>query len=58
MDKIYFLILNFRTRKETQNCINSIEKLEKAGYESRIVVIDNASGDGSYEQREFMYRVL
>lgn len=56
MDKIYFLILNFRTRKETQNCINSIEKLEKAGYESRIVVIDNASGDGSYEYLKNVYK--
>ena len=56
MDKIYFLILNYRTTKETQNCINSIEKLEKAGYESKIVVIDNASGDGSYEYLKNVYK--
>lgn len=55
MKKIYFLILNYKTKNETENCINTIQKLEITGYEVNIVVIDNASGDDSYEYLKKLY---
>lgn len=46
--KIAISIINYRTRDLTLNCVRSV--LEDAGaLDVRIVVVDNASGDGSIE---------
>lgn len=47
--KFCFIILHYKTADDTIECINSIENLEEALY---IVVIDNASNNGSIEKVE------
>ena len=42
------IIVNYKTKELTKDCVNSIfEKTE--GIEYEVVIVDNASGDGSYE---------
>lgn len=55
MSVIAFLILNYRTLNETIRCINTIENLDSYGMQKKIIVVDNASGDGSYEQLRSLY---
>ena len=43
------LIVNWNTRERTLACINSIRKFVPAQEKVQIIVIDNASGDGSVE---------
>ena len=47
MSKFTFLILNYNTSKETEECIRSIEKLKQDGDKIQIVVVDNDSKDDS-----------
>lgn len=47
--KFCFIILHYKTAEDTIECINSIETLEE---EAHIVVIDNASDNGSIEEVE------
>ena len=43
-----FVILHFKTAEDTKLCIESIERLDTP-HEVRIIVVDNASGNGSVE---------
>ncbi len=44
MDKtIFFLILNYNTFQETENCIRTIREMDEVPYKKHIVVVDNAS---------------
>lgn len=48
MEKVYIIILNYRGWRDTIECLESVLKLDYSDFQ--IVVIDNASGDGSLEQ--------
>lgn len=50
MEKVYIIILNYRGWRDTIECLESVLKLDYPHFQ--IVVIDNASGDGSLEQIE------
>lgn len=56
MGKVYFIILNFNTQKETIQCINSIKKLDNCGLQVEILIIDNCSTDFSYEGLFDLYK--
>ncbi|MDF2505028.1 glycosyltransferase family 2 protein, partial [Clostridium sp.] len=46
--KVFIVILNFNSFKDTKECLLSLQKLEYSNYE--IIVVDNSSTDGSYEK--------
>ena len=48
MTDLSIIILNYKTKKLTLDCINSVVKNSK-GISLEIIVIDNASNDGSVE---------
>jgi hypothetical protein len=50
MKKVYIIILNYKGWRDTIECLESVLKLDYPHFQ--IVVIDNASGDGSLEQIE------
>lgn len=56
MEKIYFIILNYNTAEETKGCIDSIKRMDFAGYEMRIIIIDNCSTDDSFEKLLLLYK--
>jgi GT2 family glycosyltransferase len=43
MKKIFISILNFNSRNETIDCLNSIKKIKIEGFSVTVVLIDNAS---------------
>jgi hypothetical protein len=45
--RIGIVILNFNTKIEILDCLDSVFKLKKNGYEISVLVVDNASSDGS-----------
>ncbi len=56
MKKIFIIILNFNGKADTIACLETLQELRimnssagEAGYELRIVVVDNGSTDGSVE---------
>lgn len=49
-----FLILHYKTTQQTIACVNSILALENS-QEVRIMLVDNASNDGSFEELERLY---
>lgn len=49
MKKIFIIILNWNGKKDTLECLDSLGELRSMNYESRIVVVDNGSDDGSVE---------
>lgn len=54
--KFCFVILHYKTEQDTKDCIESIEKITvDAGDELSIVVVDNASNNGSIEALEGKY---
>ncbi|HVZ12399.1 MAG TPA: glycosyltransferase family 2 protein [Patescibacteria group bacterium] len=53
MKKIFIIILNFNGWENTTSCLDSIEKVElDPSYKLEIVVVDNASVDGSISHLE------
>jgi len=52
------IILNFNTKKYLKNCLNSIVKSEFKPYKIEVIVVDNASTDGSVEQVEKLFKTL
>lgn len=46
-DKIYIILLNYNGFELTRECINSLKGMYNQNYE--IIVVDNASTDGSYD---------
>lgn len=50
LPKVYIIILNYKGWRDTIECLESVLKLDYPNFQ--IVVIDNASGDGSLEQIE------
>lgn len=47
LPKVFIIILNWKAREDTAECINSVKKIDYKNYE--IIVVDNGSGDGSVE---------
>jgi GT2 family glycosyltransferase len=45
--KVFLIILNFNGKKFISNCLNSVNKLKVENFELKIIVVDNASADGS-----------
>lgn len=55
MDKtIFFLILNYNTFQETENCIRTIREMDEVPYKKHIVVVDNASTDDLDKKAELL----
>ena len=53
--EIAFVILHYLVEEETQKCIQSIkENIDSENY--RIVIVDNNSGNGTYELLQNLYR--
>lgn len=46
--KVYIILLNYRGYDDTTACIRSLRKIDYTHY--KIIVIDNFSGDGSFEK--------
>lgn len=46
------IIVNYKTKELTSNCLDSIAEANLAGVDYEVVVVDNASGDGSIEAIE------
>lgn len=49
---ITFLILQYQTADQTEACVESIRLLKAGEYEKRIVIVDNCSTNGAFEQIE------
>lgn len=52
--RLAIIILHYKNYQETITCINCALKQRGEGYE--IIVVDNGSGDGSYEQLKNYYK--
>lgn len=54
------IILNYNTKELLKNCLDSVEKAKKDDYSYQIIVVDNASTDGSPEivKKEFKWAKL
>ena len=46
---ISVVVLNYNGLENTKECLDSIKKLELANHKLSIVLVDNASKDGSQE---------
>lgn len=47
---VTFLILQYQTADQTEACVESIRLLKDCGFEKRIVIVDNCSTNGAFEQ--------
>lgn len=43
MTKVFVTILNFNSNQITTDCLQSLEEINKVGFELNAVVVDNAS---------------
>ena len=50
MQKITIVILNWNGKEDTEACLKSIQELALKGVSLSLVVVDNASEDGSYQE--------
>lgn len=53
LPKIAIVILNWNGKKDTKECLNSLNKITYSNYE--IILVDNGSADGSVEMLEKEY---
>lgn len=54
MDKFVFVVLHYKTEKDTMECVESIKKLEFKNIE--IVIVDNGSKNGTGENLRELYK--
>jgi GT2 family glycosyltransferase len=54
--KISVVILNWNGKKYIEKCLDSVSELRIMNYELRIIVVDNASSDGSGDLIEQKYK--
>jgi len=47
MTKVFVIILNWNGKKDTHECLKSVQKLTNVGFQLSVVVVDNGSKDGS-----------
>lgn len=52
--RVGFVVLHYLAYEETRHCIDSILSLTKASDEVNVIVVDNHSGNGSYERLKAM----
>ena len=50
MIKVFLIILNWNGAKDTIECLRSIGRLRGDNYKLKVIVIDNASSDGSVKE--------
>lgn len=50
MIKIGIVVLNWNGLENTKECIKSLKKINKSGFETEIIIVDNASKDQSAEK--------
>lgn len=48
MKKIAIILLNYKSKHETIECVSSLAKINHKGYELQIVVVDNSPHDSEY----------
>ncbi len=51
--KVYIIILNYNGKKVLNNCLKSVFRLDYPNFE--VVVVDNASNDGSFEKAKMNF---
>ena len=56
--KVSIIILNWNRKKDTIECLESIARLQISDYELEIVVVDNASKDGSQKAVEQIFKKI
>lgn len=54
--KVYIIVLNWNGKDDTLNCLHSLHNLRMDKGEAKILVIDNASTDGSLEAIKKQYK--
>ena len=55
MIKVCFIILHYRTYKETKKCVQSIKELDPSGMKVSILIVDNGSPNDSGERLQQDY---
>ena len=50
MTKVAVVILNWNRKSDTIECLESIQKLQITNYKLQIIIVDNASTDGSVQE--------
>jgi len=55
LKKVFIIILNFNGKRDTLDCLKTIQKLQISNYKLQIIVVDNASTDGSLESIKSKY---
>lgn len=55
MNKIAFVLLYYKAFQDTIECIDSISNLDKENSDINIVLVDNNSNDGSFENLKALY---
>jgi GT2 family glycosyltransferase len=53
--KVYFVVLHYQAIQETINCVNSIVKLSEDVLDVFVVIVDNASPNGSGKKLQDLY---
>lgn len=55
MEKIAIITLNFNGKKDTLELLESLQRLQVTGYRLKVIVVDNASVDGSVSELHKSY---
>jgi len=64
MKNVYIIVLNWNRKKETLDCLKSLEKLNAKSINLTVMVVDNASKDGSvnafknYNPSNFNFKIM
>ena len=56
--KVAVIILNWNRKKDTIECLDSFGQVQPSNYELEIVVVDNASSDGSQKAVEKEFKII
>ena len=57
MKKVFILILNYNSRENTMDCLRSLERVVKTNFSLNIVLIDNASSENFYLDKDFKSKI-